>query len=145
MSAESHPDLIVLAPDTPEIVLAVEIKLQGLDAAQESSELARMEKYLTSIRCPVGVLISWPSTYVMTGPTTPPFGTGYQRKKVSTSALLGLAQPPLTGGEAEAAAFAWVSRLTTAAPLALPKDAQALPVVRDYLVPAVAGGRVYSS
>lgn len=133
-----------MAPDTPEIALTVEVKLQGLDPAQESAELAQMEDFLTGMRCPVGVLISWPSTWVITGPTTPPFEAGYQRTKVSTSALLGLAQPPQTEAEAMAAAFVWVNRLTTAAPFALPKDAQVLPLVRDYLFPAAAGGRVSS-
>jgi len=143
MSADSRLDLIVLAPDTPEIVLAVEIKLHAPPAAEEA--LLDLERRLTSIRCPVGVLISWPWTHVLTGPTTPPFQVGYQRTRVQTSALLGLPSPPLTGKEAEAAAFAWLSRLTTATPLALPKEAEAQEVVRDYLMPAAAGGRIYAS
>lgn len=146
MSMESHPDLMVLAPDTPEVSLAVEIKLRDLEPVTElPAALAQMRSYLSGMRCPVGVLISWPWTHVLTGPTTPPFATGYQHTKVKTSALLGLSGPPATEKEAAAAAFAWLSRLTTATPLALPGDPAAYAIAHDYLVPAAAGGRIHSA
>jgi hypothetical protein len=55
-----RPDIVVTRPDSPEVLLVVEVK--GNDAGQKSAEAA-LKSYMVHVNCPVGLLVTPEQVY----------------------------------------------------------------------------------
>lgn len=139
---EFRPDVIVLAPDLPRVELLVEVKLQ-LPRAELTHAEAQLKRYMRARGCAVGLLVSLAETHcyedrylTRSEDSIEHVGT------IPTQALLPVEPGQTSERELQRAVLAWLERLATAQPSALPTAPDARQMVETYLLPAVAGGRV---
>lgn len=134
------PDLIVLAPDRPEVALVVEVKAppRNLEAVRE-----QLKRYMLARKCPVALLVT-PETTLILKDTYSDFTPDSVQSvgEVETAALLDQGGGLASARELERAVFDWLERLAASWSAALPRDPDAAKAVVDHLVPAVSEGRV---
>lgn len=136
MSTRYTADLVVLAPDRPDVALIAEVKAVG---AQDSDE--QLRRYMLDRGCPLGL--------VVTPATTRIYRDAYRDftdssidlvAELSTEELLG---PVDAGGtKLERQLFDWLERMASFWHAALPASETAKAAVVEHIVPAVAEGRV---
>ena len=141
-----QPDVMVLAHDRPQVDAVVEVRLHVHDPRRLAVDL---QQYMESRRCRIGILVSKTKTriygrpmgYGVTDPLEP-------IAVVPTSDLLGEWSRSTRQDaqrerlELERAVLAWLDRLTTASPLALPENPRSREAIARFVLPAVADGRV---
>lgn len=133
-------DIIVVAQDVPDVRLVAEVRTSSdrFDAIEPS-----LRRYMLDRRCSLALLVSPESTWIYRDTFADFRDESVERVgKFPTAQLLDIDPVPTGATELEHAVHAWLERLATAWPAALPRDdAARLPVV-DYLVPGVVDGRV---
>ena len=138
MSAGSVANVIVLAPDLPDVALMAEVKTVPGDRTLAEEQLKR---YMLGRRCPVFLLVTPVTTWIYRDSYR-----GYSEgaidlvADVPTEELLGA--PAAVGVDLERQVFDWLERLASSWPSALPTNEKARAAVVEHLVPAVVDGRV---
>jgi hypothetical protein len=138
-----QPDIIVLAPDAPDVMLVAELKWGKIDTTAAERQL---RAYMLDNRCHLALLVT-PSITWMYRDTLRDFSDASIQRlgEFSTSEILGLAQPATTEGELFQAVREWLERLAATSYVAgASADSSRKPVL-EHVVPAVADGRVLSS
>ncbi len=138
----ANSDVIVLAPDRPDVTLVAAVKMTVANLPEAERQL---KAYMLDRRCPTALLVT-PRTTRIYRDTYKDFTAQSitMAGEFGTRELLGLATEPLSGPELESAVRAWLERLAASWPTALPEaELERKPVV-EHLVPAVSEGRVMS-
>ena len=137
--AQSVVDLLVLAPDRPDVALVAEVKAREVrDPAAAEQQL---KTYMIDRGCPVGLLVTPRLTWIYRDSYRDFSPTSIERvAELRTSDLF--ASPSFEGPELERQLFDWLERLAASWTAALPVDDPAKATVVEHLVPAVVEGRV---
>ncbi|MCL2726366.1 MAG: hypothetical protein FWD69_18245 [Polyangiaceae bacterium] len=137
-----NSDVIVLAPDRPDVTLVAEIKMSVADLRAAEQQL---KMYMLDRRCPTALLVTPQKTWIYRD-TYKDFTADsiVLEGEASTTELLGLSAEPKSGAELESSVRAWLERLAASWPSALPKAGPVRKPVVEHLVPAVSEGRVMS-
>ncbi len=136
---QSAVDLLVLAPDRPDVALVAEVKAR--DVADPAAVEEQLKRYMLDRRCPVGLLVTPRSTWIYRDSYRDYSQASVERvAELRTSDLF--ASPAMVGLELERQLFDWLERLAASWPAALPAADPARAVVVEHLVPAVVEGRV---
>lgn len=139
---ESWPDIVVLAPDLPRVELAVEIKSSLQDRTLPLAE-AQLKWYMRARGCAAGLIVSPEETHLYEDRYLTNSADSIEHVGViPTRFLVPLEKQPTTERDLLRVIEAWLERLVTARPSALPTHPQARELVQKYVLPAVAGGRV---
>jgi hypothetical protein len=137
-----QPDLIVLAPDAPDVALVAEVRRELPDRAQVEAQL---RAYMLDNRCSFALLVTPAKTWIYRD-TLHDFTDSSIREvgEFDTAEILGLPEAPITEAELFQAVREWLEHLAAAWPSALPLASGPRKPVAEYLVPAVAEGRILS-
>lgn len=135
-----HADIVVMASDSPELALVVEVKVGAFDRPVVEQQL---RAYMLARRCSVALLVTPDTTWVYKD-TFSEFDPRaiVVAAELATGALLGLDNVPEDGVGLEQAVYGWLERLAASWPSALPVAEVARTAVVEHLVPEVAEGRV---
>lgn len=134
-----RPDIIVTKPDSPEILLVVEIKTNGFEI--ESAETA-LKRYMADTSCPVGMLVTADQTLFYRNRFN---GVGPQAidqigecltRELTSGALLRTASE----SDLEALIEEWLEGLPTAGGQSWPLSARE--AIESSVIPVVIGGMV---
>lgn len=138
-------DLIVLAAGTPRVALVAQIKLHVLDVLKAAVE-AQLKRYMLASRCPVGLIVSPETTFVMVDQFESFTEASVQEGgEFNTRDFLGLDHPVASERELRAALTRWLEQLTSGWPAVLPSSPDARTALLQQVVPAVTEGRVTSA
>jgi hypothetical protein len=135
---EPLADLIVLAPDLPELRLIVEIKLGRFD---QRAAIAQLASYMARSNCSLGLMVTREHTWLLRD-TYEGEDSIREVAVYDTAVLLGTAEVPDNERELEALVGQWLDTLTSGSAASVAKEVR-LDVAR-YLLPAVTEGRVES-
>lgn len=135
-----RPDMVVFASDRPEVSLVVEVKASSGAA---SEHLEQLKVYMLARRCPVGLLVTPDTTFVLRDTYVDISAAAVAPvAEIPTTALLGPQAAVGNGEGLERLVFEWLERLAASWATAVPHNVEAAAAVTEYLVPAVAEGRV---
>lgn len=135
-------DIIVMAPDVPDVVLVAEIKQGKFDLGAVE---AHLKDYMLKRRCSLALLVTpnntriYRDTFADFTPASVTLVGEYP-----TSKLLDLDPVPDDEKGLHDAVQHWLERLAAAWPSALPSSEDVRAPIVEYLVPSVAEGRVSS-
>ncbi|MHB8878880.1 MAG: hypothetical protein ACYC8T_34700 [Myxococcaceae bacterium] len=144
MLVKRSPDVLVLAPETPTAMLAVEVKSRFIVEEDELPVLASaIRGYLRALGCPVGLLVTPESTWCFSGPGSPVDEAERGAfAKVPTSDLLRASRQAASEQELELQVVGWLERITVSPALVMPTRPDVFQLVRDVIGPLVEGGRI---
>ncbi|MCE7891536.1 MAG: hypothetical protein DYH12_17870 [Sorangiineae bacterium PRO1] len=132
-------DVIVLAPDRPEVALVAEVKGHQIEDRTRAEE--QLKRYMLDRHCPVALLVTPTTTWIYRDSYRDySAGSIDVVAEVETNELL--PSPATTEMELERQLFDWLERLAASWPAALPSGKLARAAVVEHLVPAVVEGRV---
>ncbi len=133
-------DLLVLAPDTPQVGLVVEVKATVRDRAPTEAQLKR---YMRRSGCPVALLVTSEMTWMYRDTYADDVDDAIETVgEFNTTSLLDLKVAPSSSRNLERAVFDWLERLSASWASALPNSNKARAAVVEHMVPVVAEGRV---
>jgi hypothetical protein len=135
---ERRADLIVLAPDVPELRLIVEIKRRSFDRESATQQLAA---YMIGSNCPLGLLVTPERTWLLRD-TYEGASSIREVAEYDTSTLLGVAKAPDDERELEDLVGHWLDGLTSGSAAGLAQEVRS--DIARYLLPEVTEGRVAS-
>ena len=137
---EFRPDVLVMAPDLPEVALVAEIKASV--TSLESVE-AQLKEYMLARQCPVGMIVTPERTWVYHDMFADAPRESIERVgEFVTSDLLRIESAPSEERELASAVRAWLQRLASSWLDVLPASIEIRRSLLTHLVPAVMGGRV---
>jgi hypothetical protein len=137
--AQSAVDVLVLAPDRPDVGLVAEVKARDLSDPAEVEQ--QLKRYMLDRRCPVGLLVTPNTTWIYRDSFRDYSEGSIERvAELRTADLFG--SPAFVGPELERQLFDWLERLAASWPAALPAADPAKAAVVEYIVPVVVEGRV---
>lgn len=137
-AAASRADLIVLAPDRPDLRLVVEIEHgQRLDVERV---MAQVKSYMQGANCPLGLIITPTRSWLLRDE----YATdgAVEVSEYATAALLGVADVPERLDAIERLVGRWLETLTTGVARGLEEGVRR--DVSRYLLPALVEGRIES-
>lgn len=137
-----QPDLLVLAPDAPNVALVAEVRH---DLADREALEAQLREYMLDNRCGFALLVTPAKTWIYKD-TLHDFTAASIREvgEFDTAEVLSVTKAPTTEPALFQAVRDWLERLASAWSSALPKASGPRKSVVEYLVPAVAEGRILS-
>jgi hypothetical protein len=137
-----QPDVVVLAPNEPDVSLIAEVKRSFPELTGVESQL---RQYMLDRRCSLALLVS-PSVTRMYRDTFKDYSADSIELvgEYATADLLGLDPVPVDERALHEAVMSWLERLASAWPSGLPQNDIAKASVVQYLVPEVAQGRIMS-
>ncbi len=137
-----QPDLIVLAPDVPDVALIAEVRLEPLD--RHAIE-AQLRAYMLDNRCSVALLVTPSKTWIYRD-TLHDFTEASIREvgEFDTTEILGLKRSPTSEIDLFHAVREWLEHLASAWASALQLASGPRKPVVEYIVPALIEGRVLS-
>ena len=140
MTADDGADVVVLAPDLPELRMAVEVKVGKIDPRRA---VAQLRKYMRGRNCPVGLLVTPEQSWLLYETYESDSDASIREIGVySTAPLLGLVRTPEDEQTLIAAVEQWLERLAAGSTDAV--DEAVREPLSHYILPAVAEGRVAS-
>lgn len=135
-----QPDLIVLAPDAPDVALIAEVQHEVLDRRALEAQL---RAYMLDNRCGVALLVTPSKTWIYRDTLQDITEDSiHEVGEFDTAEVLSLQRPTLSEAELFHAVREWLERLASAWPSALPSASGPRKPVMEYLVPAVSEGRI---
>jgi len=136
-----QPDLIVFAPDTPDVALVAEVTREVRDRPAIE---AALKEYMLDNRCGFALLVTPFTTWIYRD-TLRDYSEASIREvgAFDTADLLGLERSPAMENDLFHAVREWLERLASAWMSALPVALEARKLIAEYLVPAVIQGRVF--
>lgn len=133
-------DLLVLAPDTPQVGLVVEVK--GTVPNKADAEV-QLKRYMLGKGCPVALLVTLAKTWMYRDTYADEDDERFELVgEFDTTVLLSLDAAPASERELERAVFDWLERLAASWSAALPSSDPAKAAVVEHMVPVVSEGRV---
>ena len=137
--AQPRADLIVLAPDLPELRLVVEIKTR-IDALDLEAATKQVQSYMQGTNCPLGLIVTPTRSWLLRDEYEA--DGSISRTEYPTAMLLGVSDVPAEEDELELLVGRWLESLTSGSSTGL-RDEVRFDVSR-YLIPALVEGRVES-
>jgi hypothetical protein len=135
---EPLADLIVLAPDLPELRLIVEIKHGQFD---QQAAISRLAAYMARSNCALGLMVTPKNTWLLRD-TYEGEDSIREVAVYDTALLLGVSEIPDDERDLEALVGRWLDTLTSGSAADVAKEVRH--DVARYLLPAVTEGRVES-
>ena len=138
----AQADIIVSSPDSTEVKLVVEAKLQTPDLQRTEQQL---KSFMLQLRCPLGLLVSPQRLWVYLDRFTSYSEDSIERLgEFDITGLIKFQLPATGGGVAfENAVQAWLeNELSSSALRGQVKDPKLMEVINHYILPAVETGIV---
>jgi hypothetical protein len=137
----AQADIIVSSPDSTEVKLVVEAKLQTPNLRETEHQL---KNFMLQLRCPLGLLVSPHRLWVYLDRFTSYSEDSIERLGDFDIAGLIKFQSPATGGEVafESAVQTWLEDLSNDTTRGQAKDPRLRDVINHYIRPAVETGIV---
>ncbi len=137
----AQADIIVSSPDSTEVKLVVEAKVQAPNLRETEHQL---KNFMLQLRCPLGLLVSPQRLWVYLDRFTSYSEDSIERLGEFDIAGLINFQSPATGGEVafENAVQAWLEDLSNDSTRGQVKDPKLRDVINHYIRPAVETGIV---
>ena len=137
----AQADIIVSSPDSTEVKLVVEAKLQTPNIQETEHQL---KNFMLQLRCPLGLLVSPLRLWVYLDRFTSYSEDSIERLGEFNIEGLFKFEPPATGGGVafENAVQAWLEDLSSDTARSEVKDPKLREVISHYLLPAIQTGVV---
>jgi len=137
----AQADIIVSSPDSTEVKLVVEAKLQIPDLQETEHQL---KNFMLQLRCPLGLLISPKRLWVYLDRFTSYSEDSIERLgEFDIEELIKFQLPAMGGGVAfENAVQSWLEDLSSNATRSQVKDPKLRELINHYILPAVETGIV---
>ena len=142
----AHPmnaaDLIVMAPDRPDVTLLVEVKVGAVNMPQVEKSI---KEYMLLRRCGLALFVTPTSTRLYRDTFR-----DYSEQSIEvvgeypTADFFNAPDVPASGPELERVVRDWLTRLASNWPAAVPEAEASRKSVVEHIVPAVVEGRVLS-
>jgi hypothetical protein len=138
----AQADIIVSSPDSTEVKLVVEAKLQSFELGKTEPQF---KNFMLQLRCPLGLLVSPQRLWVYQDRFTSDTQDSIELVgDFDITGLIKFQQPPTGAGVAfEKAVQAWLEDdLSRSASLSEVRDPKLLGIINHYILPAVETGVV---
>ncbi|MCU0694563.1 MAG: hypothetical protein MUF54_24550 [Polyangiaceae bacterium] len=135
-------DLIVLAPDRPDVTLLVEVKVGAVDMPRVEKSI---KEYMLLRRCGLALVVTPASTWLYRDTFR-----DFSEESIEvvgqypTAEFFNTPDVPDSGSELERVVRDWLTQLASNWPVSLPAAETSRKTVVEHIVPAVVEGRVLS-